>query len=99
MGATSPGLHHAQHGVRVRRVPLKRRQGFYQIAFGAGVGLASTLAAGSAAEVGGWHAPFAFYLVAVVLLVMAIVVLHAGDRFATVTAGNAGTPGRLWRLY
>jgi MFS family permease len=71
----------------------------YQIAFGAGVGLASTLAAGSAAEIGGWRAPFAFYLVAVVLLVMAVVVLPAGDRFATVTAGDASAPGRLWRLY
>jgi MFS family permease len=31
---------------------------------------------------------------------MAVVVLPAGDRFATVTAaGDAGTPGRLWRLY
>ena len=71
----------------------------YQIAFGCGVGLTSTLAAGSAAEVGGWRAPFAFYLVAVVLLAMAVVVLPKGDRLVIVAAGEASAPRRLWRLY
>lgn len=85
----------AQHVSGARRSRLVG----YQIAFGAGVGLASTLAAGSAAEVGGWRAPFVFYLMAFVLLAMAVVALPKGGRLTIVATGEASAPARLWRLY
>ncbi|WP_085663748.1 MULTISPECIES: MFS transporter [unclassified Pseudomonas] len=62
----------------------------YQSACGALVGLMSMLAAGYLGQVFGWRIPFAFYLAALPLLVMALVFIPKTNQHAGEPAGSAG---------
>lgn len=70
----------------------------YQMAFGAMTGLVSMLASGRIAELAGWRAPFAFYLLPLAMLALAVWTMPAATRQHVATV--AASPLRqLWRLY
>lgn len=73
----------------------------YYASLGAAVGLLSMLAAGGAVEWGGWRTPFAFYLLIVPVLLLAMVVLPRAP--AAASSASAGQPAvslwPLWPLY
>ncbi len=83
--------------------PMRSRLIGHQSSIGAAAGLLSTLLAGLVAEVAGWRAPFAFYLLAwSMVLVASWGVAPSAPRLAlrTIQPTNEAMPcRRLWPLY
>jgi MFS family permease len=79
--------------------PERARLVGYQMALGAATGVLSTLASGAVSESGGWRAPFAFYLLVLIVLLIAVWVVPVSTRPVRSVEAATGPLRTLGRVY